>query len=137
MTTTLASSDIDQKKYAKLLAKINPIPPQNDEDEDRLTAELLQLEDKDFRTPEEEAAAELLTILLDEYGRRTVTFDDVTPLDRLKALMEDRDIKQKDVVAAIGNKSLTSQILSGRKTISKDVAKRLASQFNVPVELFL
>jgi HTH-type transcriptional regulator/antitoxin HigA len=61
----------------------------------------------------------------------------VPPYEALKALMEDRGLRHKDVWPVVGNKGLTTEILNGRRKISSALAKRLAGHFRVPVELFV
>ena len=51
--------------------------------------------------------------------------------------MEDRGLKHKDIAAIVGNKGLTTEILAGRRKISKEVAKRLSESLRVPVEILL
>lgn len=51
--------------------------------------------------------------------------------------MEDRGLRHKDIAPLVGNKGLTTEIIAGRRKISKTVAKRLSSHLPVPVELFL
>jgi HTH-type transcriptional regulator / antitoxin HigA len=130
----------NEKKYRRLLSAVLPKPPANDEEHARLEAKLLELEeraDDDALSSEEEALAELLTIVLDDYGRKHVRFEGVTASDRLRAVLEFRGLQQKDIVPVIGNKSLVSQIINGQKKISKDVAKKLAAHFSLPADLFL
>jgi antitoxin component HigA of HigAB toxin-antitoxin module len=51
--------------------------------------------------------------------------------------MEDRGLQHKDVAVVVGNKGLTTEILAGRRKISSAVAKRLADQLRVPLEMFI
>jgi HTH-type transcriptional regulator/antitoxin HigA len=86
------------------------------------------------------AAAEhsrLLTLLIEYYEERRYPLPQASPGDSLKALMEERGLKHKDVWPVLGNKGATTEILSGRRSISKAQAKRLAEFFRVPVELFI
>jgi len=61
----------------------------------------------------------------------------VSPNESLKALMEERGLKHKDIWPVLGNKGATTEILSGRRSISKAQAKRLSEFFRVPVDLFI
>jgi HTH-type transcriptional regulator/antitoxin HigA len=51
--------------------------------------------------------------------------------------MEDRGLKHKDIWPVLGNKGAATEILSGRRSISKAQAKRLADFFRVPIDLFI
>jgi HTH-type transcriptional regulator/antitoxin HigA len=51
--------------------------------------------------------------------------------------MEERGLRHKDVWPVIGNKGATTEVLHGRRSVSKAQAKRLAEFFRVPVDLFI
>jgi HTH-type transcriptional regulator/antitoxin HigA len=51
--------------------------------------------------------------------------------------MEDRSLKHKDIWPVLGNKGAATEILCGRRSISKAQAKRLADFFRVPIDLFI
>lgn len=109
----------------------------NNAEHERLTGILLELDEKEAPSPEEESLAELLTLLIVDYEERTYPLPRTSPGECLRALMEDRGLKHKDVWPLLGNKGAATEILSGRRSISKAQAKRLAEHFRVPVDLFL
>jgi antitoxin component HigA of HigAB toxin-antitoxin module len=47
------------------------------------------------------------------------------------------DLKQKDLEAVLKSKGMVSDLLHGRRPISKGVARKLAARFNVAYTLFL
>ena len=51
--------------------------------------------------------------------------------------MEERGLRQVDLVPVLGSKSYISQILSGHRPISKDAAHKLATFFQVSAYSFL
>jgi HTH-type transcriptional regulator/antitoxin HigA len=55
----------------------------------------------------------------------------------LKHLLEEHELKPRDLWPVIGSKSRVSEILAGKRSISKDHAKKLAAFFRVPVDLFV
>jgi HTH-type transcriptional regulator / antitoxin HigA len=60
------------------------------------------------------------------------------PRDLLANLMRDRGVNQVDLeTAGVVAQSTVSQILSGRRSTSKGVAKKLSVFFGVPVSAFL
>jgi HTH-type transcriptional regulator/antitoxin HigA len=61
----------------------------------------------------------------------------VSPNESLNALMEDRGLMHKDIWPVLGNKGAATEILSGRRSIGKTQAKRLAEFFHVPIDLFV
>ena len=78
-----------------------------------------------------------LTILIENYEDKAFPLARVSPGDSLKALMEDRGLKHKDIWPVLGNKGTATEVLHGRRSISKAQAKRLAEFFRVPVDLFI
>ncbi|MBI3208854.1 MAG: transcriptional regulator [Candidatus Solibacter usitatus] len=123
--------------YRKLLSKALPRPVRTSDELDRLTKELLRLDEREDLTPEEEAFAELLTLIVQDYEERHYPLPHVSPNESLSALMEERGLKHKDIWPVIGNKGATTEVLSGRRSISKEQARRLASYFRVPIDLFI
>jgi len=132
-----ATLDINNSVYAKLLAKTLPRPIRTDEEHQRLTALLLKLDERDDRTPEEDALAEVLTLLIEDYEDHRYPMPRVSPHESLKALMDERALKHKDIWPVLGNKGVATEVLSGRRSISKAQARRLAEFLRVPVELFV
>ena len=134
MSTTI---EIKDSVYAKLLAKSLPRPIHSEAEHTRLTEMLLQLDERDDLSPEEQALAEVLTLLIEDYEEKNYPMPQVSPNESLNALMEDRGLKHKDIWPILGNKGAASEVLSGRRSISKAQAKRLAEFFRVPIDLFI
>lgn len=71
-----------------------------------------------------------------EYEDKHYHIPDAEPRAMLKFLMEQNDLKQtdlKDILPA----SRVSEILNGKREISKAVAKKLAVRFNMNVSVFI
>lgn len=128
---------IDPEKYARLIATSLPLPPRTEADNQRLIHVLSGLDEREDLTAEQSAFAELLAIVIEDFEEKHYALPRVGPHEALKALMEDRGLRHKDVWPVAGNKGLTTEILAGRRKISVALAKRLAEHFRVPVELFL
>ncbi len=134
MSTT---TELRDSVYAKLLAKSLPRPIRTEPQRASYAERLLALDERDDLSPEEEALAELLTLLIEDYEEKAYPLPQVSPNESLKSLMEERGLKHKDIWPVLGNKGAATEVLSGRRSISKTQAKRLAEFFRVPVELFL
>jgi HTH-type transcriptional regulator/antitoxin HigA len=60
-----------------------------------------------------------------------------TPVSVLKTLMEARGLIQADLVrVGIGSSGIVSEIINGKRQISKEQAKKLAVLFSVSADLF-
>jgi antitoxin component HigA of HigAB toxin-antitoxin module len=53
------------------------------------------------------------------------------------ATIEDRGLRHEDIAEIIGNKGLTTEIVAGRRDMSKSVARKLADALRVLVDLFV
>ena len=128
---------IDEKRYGKLLLRILPRPIQTEKENQRAVALLEELDLREDLSPEEEQLAELLTLLIEDFEERRYAMQPAPPLEMLEVLMEDRGLRHKDIWPVFGNKGLASEVLNGKRAISKAQAKKLAEYFHVPVELFI
>ena len=88
-------------------------------------------------TPELEEEIELLTVLIEKYDQENNTFEEVDPITMLKSLMEDHNLKAKDLVNILGvSKGLVSDILNYKKGLSKEVIRKLSEHFSMNQEAF-
>jgi HTH-type transcriptional regulator/antitoxin HigA len=129
------------RAYGRLLSRALPRAIRTDSQLDAMTAELLrldELQEAGKATPAEQELAELLTTLIEKYEETHYPVSVKTPRHQnLAAIMEHRGIAQAEIAQIIGSRSLTSEILSGKREISKTVAKKLSEALRAPVELFL
>ena len=83
--------------------------------------------------------AEVLYYLADQvkaYEDETFRIPAAAPNDVLRFLMEQHGLKQEDL-GDCAPQSRISDILSGKRSISKEIAKRLARRFHVRADVFL
>jgi HTH-type transcriptional regulator/antitoxin HigA len=85
---------------------------------------------------EEGRLLELLSVLVEEYEDRVHPLPKRKPHQMLAHLIEERGMKPSDLWGVLP-KSRVSEILGGKRSISKAQAKQLAELFRVQVELFL
>lgn len=132
---------IDPKRYGKLLAAKLPRPIEDEHELERRKAEMLSLEDKDEDSglaPEEKKYLELLTILVMEFEREHFPIENLaTPLERLRYAMEQKSVTQSQIAKLLDSRSLASAILSGKRGISRESARKLAEVLAVPADMFL
>lgn len=128
---------INEARYAKLLVRTLPRPIRTEEENQRMTELLLKLDERDDLSAEEEHLAEMLTILIEDFEAKRYPLPPVPPHEGLKALMAERGLRHRDVWPVLGNKGVASEILNGKRSISKTQAKKLAAFFHVPIELFI
>ena len=79
---------------------------------------------------------ELLTLLIEKWDANN-SFDDVDPIILLRSLMEQRDLKAKDLVQILGvGKELIADILNYKKGLSKEIVRSLSKHFKVSQAAF-
>ena len=132
-----AISGINEKKYGKLLAKTLPRVIADDEEFDRMVAQLeaLSIPERQL-SAEEDALATLLERLIADYDDR-FSLPEQPPHEMVKHLMEQRGLKQADLVSVLGSRAQVSDLVNGKRGISKAQAKKLAAYFGVSAELFI
>ena len=81
--------------------------------------------------------AETLAILIEHYEEEHYPIGKATGIDILKFLMEENNLKQKDLVGIIGGKSAVSEILNGKRTLNLKHIKKLAEKFHVKPATFV
>ncbi|MGB7593253.1 MAG: helix-turn-helix domain-containing protein [Terriglobia bacterium] len=130
---------IDPRKYGRLLGKAAPAVIETEEEYKRILARFERLLDKDDASisPEEGRLLKLLAILLEEYEDRSIPLPRFRPDKMLRHLLAEKELRPSDLGPVIGSKSRVSEIITGKRSISKSQAKKLAAFFHVPVELFI
>src|SRR6056297_2699837 len=86
---------------------------------------------------ESQEEVELLTLLIEKWDVEHNTFDDLDPIELLKYLMKENNLKAKDIVRILNlSKSTVSKILNYHKGLSKETIRKLSDYFNVSQEAF-
>jgi HTH-type transcriptional regulator / antitoxin HigA len=130
--------EVDPKRYGRLLARKLPAVIRTEEENERLIAELEGLDTREEElTPEEREYAELLTVLIEAFEDAHYSLEGSTPSSRLRSLMGERGLRQRDLLEVFGSRGTASEVVSGKRAISKAQAKKLAELFHVPIDLFI
>lgn len=80
---------------------------------------------------------ELLTLLIETWDEQNNSFEDMSPVDFLRTLLEEHRLRPIDLSRELEiSKSLLSEILSYKKGFSKEVIRKLAQYFKVSQEAF-
>ena len=74
--------------------------------------------------------------VIQAYEQRRHVLPDAHPRDVLRYLMEDRGLSQSDL-ADVASQGTISDILAGKREISKALARKLAGRFGVSVAVFV
>lgn len=124
-------------EYGDLLRKVSPKVIRTEKENDAYTEVLHDLDRRSQElTPAEKELAELLTLLIEDFEERHYRLPRANPLDVLHFLMDQHDLKQKDLVDVFGTPSVVSEILNGKRELNKRHIERLSERFGVSPELF-
>lgn len=127
----------DQDTYAALLSRYRPKAIATEAENESALALAEELEHRPQRTPEENALLDLLVILIEKFEDEHYPIPTGTPQSMLLHLLEARNLKQEALVGILGSRGVVSEVVNGKRGISKNQAKVLAEFFAVDVGLFI
>lgn len=79
---------------------------------------------------------EVIGILIEDYERERVYLPKGDPIDILKDLMNEHQLKQVDI-KEIGSQGVVSEVLNRKRTLNVRQAQALAKRFNVSLAVFI
>ncbi|SIT38058.1 putative HTH-type transcriptional regulator,YgjM-like protein [Paraburkholderia ribeironis] len=124
--------------WAMLRTQVPITPIRNEQDHQQMVRLANSLADQ-LNGNEQAPLADLFAIvteLVASWEAHNVTIPKGEPREVLRHLLETHGLKQKDLVG-IASPTVVSDILAGRRAISKKVAKALAARFHTDVSAFL
>ena len=110
---------------------------ESDEEFDRLAEKMEALDLKKNPAPEEQALSALLARLVQDYDDRYHALPALPPHKTIAFLMDQRSLRQADLLPVFGSRSVVSDVLNGKREPSKAHLRKLAEYFHVSAELFL
>ncbi|HEX6649206.1 MAG TPA: hypothetical protein VF075_06695 [Pyrinomonadaceae bacterium] len=129
---------IDPIRYRRLLSRTMPVVIETEEENERMLSIVEKLMSKGENISiEEEKLLKLLVRLIEDFEQRYYRPLEAEPLEVLHHLMEARGVKQSQLWDVFGSKGIASEVLSGKRGISKTHARALANYFHVPADLFV
>lgn len=87
-------------------------------------------------TPDGEKAA-LLALLLEAYEAEHHPILPPDPIEAIRIRMEEKNLKQKDLVGIIGGKSRVSEVLGRRKRLTLEMIRQLTELLQLPAEVLI
>lgn len=106
------------------------------QDYEKALSEFEKLFDAKKGTPEGDKA-ELFALLIEQYDKKHYPIDEPDPIEFLKYKMEHTNLKQKDLVSAIGHKSRVSDILNRKRKLTLKMIRNLYYKLNIPAEILI
>jgi HTH-type transcriptional regulator / antitoxin HigA len=132
------SVKVDPARYKRLLSRAMPVVIETEQENERILAIVEKLMNRGEKLiPEEEKLLKLLVRLVQDFEERYYKLKKATPLEVLQHLMESRGVRQSDLWEVFGSKGIASEVLNGKRSISKTHARALANYFHVSADLFI
>jgi len=115
---------------------IRPIHNEQDYDKalDRIDA-LMDL-NPSLGTPQSDEL-EVLALLVEKYEEKAWVIHEPDPIEAIKYRMEQMNLKQKDLVPYIGNKSKVSEVLNRKIGLSLNMICNLSKGLHLPLEVLV
>ncbi|MFM8635626.1 MAG: type II toxin-antitoxin system HigA family antitoxin [Planctomycetia bacterium] len=124
-------------EYRELLVEFAPHPIRSDADYRRAVEQLGRIMEP-RPSPARSQLIEVLATLIERYESRDYPTPDRRPVDMLKSLLQSRRITPAVLAKATGIPTSTiSNVLAGRRGISKANAVALGAHFGVSASVFL
>ena len=125
-------------KYTELLIQHQPKLIRTEEENERALAIVEKLMHRSNRSLEENELYELLITLIEKFEREFYSPGEAsTPHSILLFLMEQQDIKQRDLVDVIGSEEVVAEVIEGKQEITQEQAKAMGEFFKVSSSLFI
>ena len=132
------TSTFNSTVYIDLLSQTLPSLIETESEYQRLLAITESLHFNKNRTLEEQKIYKLLVTLIEIYESQQYSIPASTPQEILEHIMESSGLRQTDIAEIIGASSgVVSQIVNGKRAISKAQVKALGYQFKVSPSLFI
>ncbi len=87
-------------------------------------------------TPESDEA-DILGLMIDEYEKKHYPIETPDPIEAIKIRMEEMQLKQIDLVDAIGGKSRVSEVLNRKRKLTVEMIRNLTTRLNLSPGLLI
>ena len=80
---------------------------------------------------------DVLTTLVEAYEEKRYKIALPNPISAIKFRMEQLELRQMDLIPYLGSKSKVSEVLSGKRGLSKRMIRALHEGLNIPLEVLI
>ncbi len=122
--------------YIELLKTFPPRPITAEEELTATQKKIDSLLDKGELTPDERDYLHVLGTLVYQYEQTLEPIPDIYGIELLKALIEEFDLRQKDLVPIFKTESIVSDILHEKRQLTTEHIQKLAEFFSVSPAVF-
>jgi HTH-type transcriptional regulator / antitoxin HigA len=111
-------------------------PIRNEEDYEAVLAEVNELMDAAPGTPEGDRLNVLVT-LIEAYESRHREIDLPDPIEAIRVRMEQKNLRQTDLVPMIGSRGRVSEVLSRKRALTLPMIRRLAEGLDLGADVLI
>lgn len=123
--------------YQQLLLAFPPRPIKSEADLDAIQKVIDSLIDQGDFSCEKREYLSVLGSLVSEYEQKYHPISDISGIELLKFLIEERSLKQKDLLPIFKTESIISAVLHGKRKLTVDHIRKLSVLFKVSANAFL
>jgi HTH-type transcriptional regulator / antitoxin HigA len=139
MSRTSVHSRLITDQYLELVKEF-PLRPIRSKSEYRDAGKIidrLAVRDEGTLSPGEQDYLETLSLLIEDYDRKHLPPETpADPIETLKFIMEESGMTVSALGKVLGSKSVASEVLRGKRSLSKANISKLAEYFRLDVSVF-
>lgn len=80
---------------------------------------------------------ELLSILIDNYENKSFVINEPDPISIIGFVMEQRGLKQIDLVGILGEKTTVSKVLNRKRPLTLEMIRNFSKEFHIPADVLI
>ena len=122
--------------YMRLVRRFPLVVIRNEQQLDTALEIIDELLDRSNLTAEESDYLSILTEQVRHFEQRSYPALDLPPVELLKYLMECNGLRASDLAPLFGSKSVLSEVLNGKRQLSKTHIANLAERFSLSPAVF-
>jgi HTH-type transcriptional regulator/antitoxin HigA len=137
--TARGSTTLDPIYYAQLLKDALPRVVHTEQQNERLLRQVEKLlaKGEGNLSLEEEELLELLTQIIEAFERTAYTRKKASPAELVSFLLVQRGLTARDLWPVLGSKSRVSDLVNGKRQVSREQAKKLGEFFHISPAAFI
>ncbi len=123
-------------EYGRLLSQTKPEVIGGGRRHRHYVEQLEKLTAQKTVTRAEKKLIRLLTVLVEDYESRNCAVPDASPVGVIRHLLDSRRLRQKDLVDVFGTESIVSDVLNGKRGLTREHIRLLSRRFRVSPSVF-
>lgn len=126
----------DRDEYRRLVEVFPPVKIHDGAQADATERRIEELLTKPGKSEADRAYVDLLSDLLADWEDAQVDIPDIHGTELVKVLLKERGLRRGDLVGIFSTESVVSEVLGGRRELSRDHIAKLANFFHVSPAAF-